>query len=87
MNALVRTQISLPRDQRREASQIASWQNVSLAEVIRCALREYVQKQRKKQAERETIIKRLAGAWKNSPNWRGVDAVAWQRKLRHEKGI
>ena len=87
MDTLIRTQILLYKSQKQKADQVASWHNISLAEVLRRALTEYLNRQKQKQTEREATIKKLAGAWKDSPNWKGVDAVAWQRKLRHEKGI
>lgn len=87
MNTLIRTQISLQRDQRQEAGRIATWQSISFAQVVRQALADYISKVKGKQTQREATIKRLAGVWKNSSNWKGVDAVAWQRKLRREKGI
>lgn len=87
MNNLIRTQISLDKNQKHRADREAVWQDVSLSEVIRRALAEYLSRQRQKQMEREALIERLAGAWKDGPNWKGVDAVAWQRKLRREKGI
>lgn len=37
--------------------------------------------------QRLAIFKRLAGSLKNSKNWKNIDASAWQRKLRREKGI
>jgi len=84
---MTRTQISLSKSDRKAADQIAGRHNVSLAEVIRQALREYVQKQQQRRAERKALAERLAGAWKNSPNWKGVDAVKYQREIRREKGI
>lgn len=87
MNTLIRTQISLYKSQKQTAGRVASWQNVSLAEVLRRALDQYLDVQDKKRAARLATIKRLAGAWEKSPNWKRVDAVAWQRKLRREKGI
>ncbi len=87
MNALIRTQISLSPDQKQQAGKIASWQNVSLSELIRQALSSYLKTQEQKRSERKALAERLAGAWKNSPNWKNVDAVKYQRQIRREKGI
>lgn len=87
MNPLIRTQVSLTKNDRKVIAQLAGRHAISWAEVIRRAVRDYARKEQAKQLEREATIKRLAGSLKNSPTWKGVDAVAWQRKLRHEKGI
>lgn len=87
MNTLVRTQISIPHDQKQAADQIASWKNVSMAEIFRQALADYISKEKQKRAERRAVFERLAGSWANSPNWKGVNGSAYQRQIRREKGI
>lgn len=87
MDALIRTQLSLPKSQKRIADQIASWQNVSLAEVYRRAMDDYIKNQEKKRAERVALADRLAGSLKNSKTWKNINASAWQRELRREQGI
>ena len=87
MNNLVRTQLSLPQDQKQAASQVALWQNISLAEIYRRAMEKYLKDQRQKMADRNALANRLAGSLANSKTWKNVNASAWQRKLRREKGI
>ena len=84
---MIRTQISLPQDQKQAAGQIASWQHISLAEAYRRAMERYLKEQQRKRVERKALAERLAGAWKNSPNWKNIDAVKYQRQIRREKGI
>lgn len=87
MNTLIRTQISLPKDQRRAVDELLIQENISLAEAYRRAMEKYLQQQRQRRAERMTLANRLAGSLANSKTWKNVDASAWQRKLRREKGI
>lgn len=87
MNTLIRTQISLSKTQRQAVDQLMVWQDISLAEAYRRAMEQYIKTQKQKRAQRKVIAERLAGSLANSPSWKNVDASAWQRKLRREKGI
>lgn len=87
MDTMIRTQVSLTLSDRKTIDQMAGWHNVSLSEIIRRAVRAYSQDDNKKREERKALAQRLAGSLANSKTWKNVDAVAWQRKLRREKGI
>lgn len=66
---------------------LSSARGKSMSELVREALDSYLKYRGAKMADKVAVVKRLAGAWVNSPNWKNVDAVAYQRKLRREKGI
>lgn len=87
MDTMIRTQLSLPKNQRRAVNELIVWKNISLAEAYRRAMDKYLQLEGKQKEDRKALAERLAGAWKNSPNWKNVDASDWQRKLRRDKGI
>lgn len=59
----------------------------SMSELIRQALDSYLKYHGPKIADKAAIARKLAGSMANSISWENVDAVEWQRKLRHEKGI
>lgn len=87
MNGLIRTQVLLEKEQKRLASTLAMARGVSMGKIVRQALTKYLSDGAMSQKDREALIKKLAGCLANSPNWKNIDAVAWQRELRHEKGI
>ena len=87
MDTLVRTQLSLYKSQRQKANQEATGDNISMAEVVRRALNTYFRLQDQSREERRALAERLAGSWKNAPNWKNVDAVKYQQQLRREQGV
>lgn len=87
MDDLVRTQVMLLPTQKQAVDQMGALWNVSMSEIVRRAVDNYTQKFQQKQAERRALAQRLAGAWKNSKNWKNIDASVWQRKLRREERI
>lgn len=87
MDDLIRTQIMLLPIQKQAVDQMGVLWNVSMSEVVRRAVDNYIKIQLQKRAQRMELAERLAGSWKNSKNWKNIDASAWQRKLRREKGI
>lgn len=87
MNGMIRTQISLKRDQRTRANRVTSIWNISLSELMRRALDNYLETHQPTAVQRRALIERLAGSWANSPNWKGIDPVKYQQDIRREKGI
>lgn len=84
---MIRTQISLAKEDKKAINHMAGWHNVSQSEIIRRAIRDFSQKFNKKLEDRKALFERLAGSWANSPNWKGVDGSKYQRQIRREKGI
>lgn len=87
MNNLVRTQVLLEEQQRMALNLLSAAQDLSMGQLVRRAVKTYLETNPPKIEDRKALIIKLAGSWAKSKNWRGIDAVAWQRKLRREKGI
>lgn len=86
MNTLIRTQVLLYEEQKRLVDALAASRSLSMGEIVRQALDNYLNVQTRNQSSRKIAIEKLAGSLVNSPSWKNVNAMQWQRKLRHEKG-
>lgn len=84
---MIRTQISLDPAQKQMLDMLSSARGKSMSELVRQALDLYIKYQEKEKADKMKIIQKLAGAWANSPRWKNIDAVKWQRGLRHGERI
>ena len=84
---MIRTQISLYSNQKQMLDMLSAARNKSMSELVREALDSYLKYRGAKMADKAAIVKKLAGCMANSKSWDNVDVVAWQRELRHEKGI
>jgi len=82
----VRTQIYLPRDLREEIDRLRAISGEGLAEYLREATRQRVQKEQKiKKVDLKTLAKKITSPKKSA--WDGVDVVRWQRKIREDRDI
>ena len=75
---MIRTVISLDRENKEWLDQRAEYENVSMAELIRIAVRQYREQMPPDDASFDELLRQTSGIWK------GKDALKHQRELRRE---
>jgi hypothetical protein len=75
---MIRTVISLDEESKRWLDQQAREENVSAAELIRTAVRQYRDEKKREALPLNDLLKQTSGMWKAG------DALAYQRRLRKE---
>lgn len=82
----LRTQIILPRNLRDEIERQRKLSGESLAQYLRIAARERLERERKKKADLKKLADEVIGSIKPTDSgWAGVDADKWLRKMRREE--
>lgn len=83
---LQRTQIYLPEDLRREIDRSRRESGESLAEYARKAMKERVEKEKKRTVDLKKLAEDLGKGVKKS-GWEGIDVLKWQREIRKDRKI
>lgn len=86
MNQAQRTQIYLPPELRREIDHQRALSGESLAEYIRRATREKVEKDKKRKIDLKKLAEEITSGVKKS-GWGGTDVLKWQREIRKDRKI
>ncbi|MDA1337488.1 MAG: hypothetical protein O3C23_01845 [bacterium] len=84
MNNNLRTQILLPAKLREEIEKARRKTKESLAEYLRKAAKERLEKTEKSKTNLKRLAKEVVGSVKKSA-WEGLDAVEWQRQMREDR--
>lgn len=79
-----RTQILLPSKLREEIEKARRARGESLAEYLRKAVWERLERERKKRANYRNLAREVIGSIKES-SWKGVDVKRWQKELRQDR--
>ncbi len=82
----IRTQIYLPEDLRREIDIFREERKESMAEYIRRATRERVEKEKKRTVNLKKLAEEVTSGVKKS-GWEGIDINKWQREIRKDRKI
>ncbi len=82
----IRTQIYLPEDLRRDIDTLRGEKNESMAEYIRRATKERVEKEKKRKVDLKKIAEEVTSGVKKS-GWEGIDIDKWQREIRKDRKI
>ena len=75
---MIRTAISLDRENKDWLDRRAEHENLSMAEIIRIAVRQYREQMPLDNASFDELLRQTSGIWK------GEDALKHQRELRRE---
>jgi len=75
---MIRTVISLDPDEKHWLSQVAKHQHISMAKIIREAIREYRKNHPMKQSKFDKLLEKTQGIWRKG------DGLQYQTKLRDE---
>ncbi len=84
MTNLLRTQISLTKEQKARLDELSAVKNVSISHIVRNAINQYVREHQSIHSKRVEDIAALAGSWKET-HWDGVDPEKYQKDLRQEE--
>ncbi|MBU0569480.1 hypothetical protein KKB40_01715 [Patescibacteria group bacterium] len=83
-NTLLRTQIYLPQDLRREIDRQRDTTGESLVEYLRKAAEVRIKKDRKKRFDLRKLADDVVGSVKKG-GWTGINVENWQRKIREDE--
>lgn len=85
-NTSLRTQIILPKDLRLQIERQRKLSGESLAEYLRVAAKERLEREKKKKADLRKLADEVIGSIKPTDSgWGGVDVDKWLRKTRREE--
>lgn len=80
----VRTQIYLPRKLREKIDRARRATGESLAEYLRKAAKERVEKEKRNKADLKKLADEVVGTIKKSA-WDDVNIIKWQREIRSDR--
>jgi len=83
---MLRTQIYLPEDLREKIDKERARSGESLADYLRKAAEERVEKSQNRKEDLKKLAKEIFKPVKKS-GWENVDAVKWQREIRRDRKI
>ncbi len=83
---MLRTQIYLPENLRKEIDGHRAKVGMSLGEYMREAAKEKMQKERKRKLDLKKLADELGSGVKKS-GWEGIDVLKWQREIRKDRKI
>lgn len=83
---LQRTQIYLPEELRQEIDRNRHESGESLAEYVRKAAKDRVEKDKKQKVDLKKLAEEVTSGVKNS-GWEGIDINKWQREIRKDRKI
>lgn len=81
----LRTQIILPRSLRQEIERARRAAGESLAEYLRKAAQERLEKVKKKKIDLELLARKIGTVKKSG--WEGLDVLEWQRNIREDRDV
>jgi len=81
----MRTQIIIPQNLRGEIDKARRVAGESLAEYLRKAVIERIEKEKKKKADLDLLARKI-GTVKRS-GWEGLDVLKWQREMRADRDV
>ncbi len=85
---LQRTQIYLPEELRREIDMSRRRSGESLAEYMREAAKQRVEKQKKEKTDLKKLAEKVVGSVDpKKSGWYGIDIDKWQREIRKDRKI
>ena len=82
----LRTQIYLPEDLRQEIDRHRRQTGESLAEYVRKATKNRVEKEKKRTVDLKKLAKEFTSGVEKS-GWEGIDILKWQREIRKDRKI
>lgn len=86
MQQAQRTQIYLPSDLKRDVNHLRRVSGESMAEYIRKATKERVEKDKKEKQALKKLASEL-GSLVTKSGWEGIDVIKWQREIRKDRKI
>ena len=81
----MRTQIIIPQNLRNEIENARRITGESLAEYLRKATQERLEREKKKSVNLELLARKI-GTLKKS-GWQGLDVLEWQRNMRKGRNV
>lgn len=75
---MIRTVVSLDRESKEWLDRRAREENLSMAELVRTAVRRYREEKAENAPSMDELLKQTSGIWKEG------DALAYQRRLRKQ---
>ena len=81
----MRTQIIIPQNLRNEIENARRITGESLAEYLRKATQERLEREKKKSVNLELLARKI-GTLKKS-GWQGLDVLEWQRNMRKDRNV
>ncbi len=81
----MRTQIIIPQNLRGEIDKARRVAGESLAEYLRKAVIERIEKEKKKKTDLDLLARKI-GTIKKS-GWEGLDVLEWQRAMRADRDV
>ena len=82
---MLRTQIYLPEELRKQIDQDRAQTGESLADYIRKAVEGRTKKAKKKKPSVKDILKALDSLDPEKSGWKDVDVIEWQRQIREDR--
>lgn len=83
---MLRTQVYLPEDLRREIDRYRARTGESLAEYVRKATQERAKKDKQRKIDLKKLADEVTSGVKKS-GWEGIDVIKWQREIRRNRKI
>jgi len=83
---MLRTQIYLPEDLKREIDLVRRRTGESLSDYLRKAAEKAVEAERRKRVDLKKLAKEFTSGVKKS-GWEGIDVLKWQREIRKDRKI
>lgn len=83
---MLRTQIYLPEDLRREIDSARRFTGESLSDYLRKAAAERTKKDKKRKVDLKKLAKEITAGVEKS-GWEGIDVNKWQREIRKDRKI
>ena len=80
----LRTQVLLPAKLREEIETARRARGESMAEYLRKAVQERLEKEQKRHVEYRKLAEEVVGAVRES-SWKNTDAVKWQKEMRKDR--
>lgn len=81
----MRTQIIIPQNLRKEIESARRATGESLAEYLRKAAQDRLERERKKSVNLELLARKIGTVKKSG--WEGIDVLEWQRNMREDRDI
>ena len=81
----MRTQVIIPQNLRNEIESARRVTGESLAEYLRKATRERLERERKKRVNLELLARKIGTVKKSG--WEGLDVLEWQRDIREDRNV
>ena len=83
---MLRTQIYLPEELRKQIDQDRAQTGESLADYMRKAVEERTSRSRKRKKDpRQVVIEALDAVDPEKSGWKDVDVIEWQRQIREDR--